>query len=82
MTGIFQIYSKKPKEGEVFITPPPPMEGHDKLITMPDMKDSNKFNYELLKSVEMPGEVEKYLQEWWWTADFCEEIIIRCELPV
>ncbi len=79
MTGVFEVYIKRPKEGEVVIPPPK----GEMEIRMPDMKDYEKFTFErILDGVELPQEIVRTLYEWWWSANFCEEFIIRCDLPV
>lgn len=80
MTGVFQIYIKRPKEGEVVILPPKddPMQEQQRF---PDMKDSDKFDYVHVEDVELPREVSWMLFRWWNKASFGDEFIIRCELP-
>lgn len=80
MTGVFQIYIKRPKEGEVVILSPldDPMQEQQRF---PNMKDSDKFDYEHIKDVETAWEVERELFKFFREADSCEEFIVRCELP-
>ena len=81
MKGVFEIYIKRPKKGEVVILPPEvdPMQEQQKF---PDMKDSDKFDYEHVKDVEIPREIFMDIANWWYDASFGDEFIIRCELPV
>lgn len=79
MTGVFDLYLKTPKEGEVHIPPPSIPTG---TIVIPAMDDLEKFDITHKKSVELPQEVLNDLQEWWQKASFADEFIIRCELPV
>jgi len=78
MTGVFQLFFKKPKGDEVHIPPTTESRG---VPIFPDMKDSSKFDFEHVKDVELPHEILDELRDWWIKADFCEEFIVRCDLP-
>lgn len=79
MTGCFEIYLKTPKEGQVLIPSPSIPTG---VPVIPDMKDSEKFDYLRIDMVELPFEVGEALCDWWSSASFGDEFIVRCELPV
>lgn len=78
MTGCFEIYLKTPKEGQLLIPSPTIPAG---VLVIPDMKDSEKFDYLLVEMVELPREIGSALFDWWERASFGDEFIVRCDLP-
>lgn len=78
LTGCFEIYLKTPKEGEVHIPSPSIPTG---VPVIPDMKDSDKFDYLRVDMVELPYEMQTALYDWWKGASFGDEFVVRCELP-